>query len=166
MDYSEHEPIPAELEQVATRLRTERATATALEFDRIKLRAIQQAARPRAGMYIRQKGKLMKSRLALTMVIATGMLMSTGGATLALSGSSGSGSASQSQYGQVHDPKGGTTLGASGGDVAPTTDQVSVANTDSGSLPFTGFAAIPLLILGIGFLTVGVVLRVKLNRQS
>lgn len=161
MEYSNHDRIPAELEGIEARLRDECAGLTPLELDRIKLRAIQQADRSRPSFLNRQKGKMMKSKLALTLVIATGLLMSTGGATMAISGSSGSGNAAQNEYA---DPDGTEELGSSAGDdsgVPPQDDQVATASTDSGSLPFTGFAAIPLLIIGLGFVSVGLFLRFK-----
>ena len=110
----------------------------------------------------------MKSRFALTLVIATGLLMGTGGVTMAITGSSGSGSAADNQYNQPHnDGKDVAAIGQSDDDnVAPPSDQVATASTDPGSLPFTGFAAIPLLVLGVGFLTVGIVLRARLGRES
>lgn len=167
MDYSDHDPNPAELEQVAALLRAERPAATELELDRIKLRAMDRAGRSRLSLYARQKGKLMKSRLALTMVIATGMLMGTAGVTMAVSGNSGSDSAAKQQYAPPGEDKNDSAvLGLSDEDVAPPSDQVATANTDSGSLPFTGFAAIPLLVLGVGFLTVGVVLRLRLSHDE
>lgn len=175
MNYSNRDRIPAELEGVEARLREGRATAGPLELDRIKLRAMQQAKRSPTSFYTRQKGKLMKSRLALTLVIATGMLMSTGGATMAISGSSGSGSAAENEYCTAGDKacspqgdndNGGAVLGTSDSGVPSQDEQVATASTDSGSLPFTGFAAIPLLILGIGFVSVGLMLRFRANRDT
>lgn len=170
MNYSDRDHSPAELEGIEARLRAERATATPLDLDRMKLRAIQQADRPQDSYYTRQKGTLMKSRLALTFVIATGMLMGTAGATLAISGSSGSGSAAENQYCEAGDEGCGedpsVVLGASDEGVPPPEAQVETANTDPGTLPFTGFAAIPLMILGLGFVSVGLLLRFKANRST
>ena len=198
MDYSNRDRIPAELEEVAARLRQERATATPFELDRIKLQAMRQAERPRPSFYTRQKGMLLKSRLALILVVAAGFTLSTTGATLAITGSSGSGNAAVSEYGaqgvsganegggesngkseggvKGKSESGGETNGQSeggvndkslgGGDstepVSQTSggEQVAVAG-DSGSLPFTGFLAIPLLIVGVVLLSFGAIMYRK-----
>lgn len=140
--------------------------ATPLELDRIKLRARHQAERSGNSFYASQKGKLMKSRLALMLMIALGLMMSTTGATLAITGSSGSGSAAQNQYKTVQpqqddnpEPQ-AETLGDTGSGTAPAAEQVSVAD-DGGSLPFTGFVAIPLLIGGVALVSAGAFLRRK-----
>ena len=132
------------------------------------------------------KGTFMKSSLALTLVLVAGFMLSTTGATLAISGSSGSGSASIAQYGspgghlgQHHrhhvkgaDTKGGnkpnkTLSGPSSPEVqvAPAAaEQQAVVSTGS-SLPFTGFLAIPLLVIGLGLIVVGAVIRLKSRNQ-
>ena len=68
----------------------------------------------------------MKSRLALTLMIVAGLMLSTTGAGLAISGNSGSGNAATNQYQQV-EPKenengNGNVLGQNqgGGDTQPT----------------------------------------------
>lgn len=115
----------------------------------------------------------MKSRLALTMVIAAGFMLSTTGATLAITGASGSGSAAQNQYKHVlpAQEEGGNqgTKGQSlESESSPETEtqpvaaeQVAVTSSSSGELPFTGFLAIPLLIVGAGLLAIGAFLRKK-----
>jgi hypothetical protein len=170
MDDKNRDRTPADLLKIAERLRDERPVATLLELDRIKLRARRQAQRSGPSFYARQKGTLMKSRLALTLMIALGLMMGTTGATLAITGSSGSGSAAQSQYDQVQPDTQGqdeapvvNTLGDTGDGGAPPAEQVEVATVsdDGGSLPFTGFLAIPLLIGGVALLGAGAVLRRK-----
>jgi len=172
MDYSNGERDPAELTPIEQRLRAERATATPVELDALKLRAMRQAA-PAAPRL--RKGVWMKSRLALTLMIVLGLMMSTTGAGLAISGSSDSGSAAQGQYGKDDDDGGpndnlaGTVQGGDGGggDVAGTapaadtqpTEQVAVATDDGGSLPFTGFVTIPLIVGGVALLSGGALLR-------
>ena len=116
----------------------------------------------------------MKSRLALMLMIVAGLMMSTTGATLAITGSSGSGSAAVNQYDTVapqqddgDQPEAGTLgtedSGDDGedGDTAPVAEQVEVAGDDGDSLPFTGFVAIPLLLGGVALVSVGAVLRRK-----
>ncbi len=107
----------------------------------------------------------MKSRLALTLMIVAGLMLSTTGAGLAISGNSGSGNAATNQYKQV-EPKenengNGNVLGQNqgGGDTQPT-EQVA-ATGGSSSLPFTGFFTIPLILGGVALLAVGGTLRWK-----
>jgi hypothetical protein len=185
MHQSDRDRTSARLEGVVARLRGERATATPLELDRIKLQAMRQAERSRPSFYARQKGMLMKSRLALTLMVAAGLMLSTTGAGLAITGSSGSGSAAQSQYqnvapvnqegGEPSPPaeEGGEpqakTLGgeeAGGPEVqAAATEQIATTGSSS-SLPFTGLVAIPLLVIGVGLLSAGLLLRWKAGRHS
>jgi hypothetical protein len=160
---------------IEERLRRERTTATTLELDELKLRAMRQAAR-RTGV----RGNLMKSRLALLLMIVAGFMLSTTGATLAISGSSGSGSAADNAYPQPYDvPKdeegtsGGQTLAGQdegngvtpsdeGGGEQPAAAQEAAQEEVSGgdeTLPFTGFLAIPLLIGGVALMGTGAVLR-------
>lgn len=111
----------------------------------------------------------MKSRVALVMVLALGVFMSGTGATLAVTGLASSGSASSAQY---PEPASEDTLGHSGdgngnqptaATVTPVETQAvrQVASTSSGSLPFTGFLAIPVLIVGVGLLGAGVAMRLR-----
>src|ERR1700754_5158615 len=97
MDHSNRNRTPAELQEIENALRAERHEASPLELDRIKLQAIRQAERPRTSLKAK-KGTFMKSRLALTLLLVAGFMLSTTGATLAISGSSGSGSAATNQY--------------------------------------------------------------------
>jgi hypothetical protein len=98
MDNSNRNLTRAELEPIEALLQAEKAVASPLELDRIKLQAIRQAERSRPRLYARTKGTLMKSRLALTLLLVAGFMFSTTGATLAISGSSGSGNAATGQY--------------------------------------------------------------------
>ena len=90
--------IPAELREVDQRLREDRPALSALELDEIKVRALESAPRRATMRFGKQKGKLMKSRLAVVMVLALGLFMCGTGAALGASGSSGSGSAGSAQY--------------------------------------------------------------------
>ena len=120
----------------------------------------------------------MRSRLAIIAMLVFGMVLSTGGGALAVSGfTSQQDNAAQGQYGngnvQGEDEGGGDVLGEdeSGN---PTPDnggpadegsqparQVEAGAQGSGGeeLPFTGFAAIPILLGGVALLTSGLVLR-------
>jgi hypothetical protein len=172
MNHSDGDRIPAELAAVAERLRSERPSATALELDELKLRAQRQAA-PAAPQSL-TKGPLVGSRVFLTLLVVLGLMMSMTGATLAIDGVSSSENAGVAQYGD--DDGNGDNLagqqegGGGGGDLAggggPTdgvtgaqqTEQVSAQGGD-GSLPFTGFLAIPLLVGGVALVATGAVLR-------
>jgi hypothetical protein len=120
----------------------------------------------------------MKSRLVVLSMLVLGMLLSTTGAGLAVSGLSGD-NASISQYAKPTPGGGGGVLGDQdsgvGGDEAPSGGDESPSGGEEGAgvqpsrqveagandtnLPFTGFAAIPVLIGGIALLSAGLVLR-------
>ena len=110
----------------------------------------------------------MKSRVAVTMMLVFGFLISGAGAAVAVSGISGDGSASQFQY-PIEDTQGqqavegdSATGGEGGsqeaGEEAQAARQVAVTGEDSG-LAFTGFLAIPLLLVGVGMAGAGLVLH-------
>ena len=123
----------------------------------------------------------MRSRIVILTMLVVGMLMSTAGAGLAIVG--GGSNASVAQYGKTTTPPPPTTpppsnevLGDqdSGQGTQPTTTnggtpkkgvqparQVEAGATagSTGNLPFTGFAAVPILLGGIVLLSVGLVLR-------
>lgn len=92
----------------------------------------------------------MKSRMAMALVLTVGMLMSMTGAGLAISGSSGSGSAANAQYPPNEPPKDPKD---------PKAFVHAAAQAKTGSLPFTGYAAVPILLIGVVLLGTGFVLR-------
>jgi len=108
------------------------------------------------------------------MILALGILMSLSGAGLAVSGLGDSGDASNVQYsttpgdpgdpGDPSDSSRSTTLSdpSDPADVQPATQESS---GDDDKLPFTGFAAIPVLIGGLGLLCSGFVLRRRSARE-
>ena len=117
----------------------------------------------------------MKSRLVVLTMLVLGMLLSTTGAGLAVSGLSGD-NASMSVYASPEGGGGGGVLGdqdtgsgeapatnngggggGGGNDVQPSRQVEAGANNNE--LPFTGFAAIPVLLGGIALLSAGLVLR-------
>ena len=116
----------------------------------------------------------MKSRMVVTMMLVLGMVFSTAGAGLAVSGLTGSGNAGNVQYQQDQRLEG--TLGEVQ-TVQPSAPEQpapapapkaeaqvpqQVAAAESGDeLPFTGFTAIPVLLGGIALLGGGVALRRK-----
>ena len=117
----------------------------------------------------------MRSRLAIIAMLVFGMVLSTGGGALAVSGfTSQQGNAAQGQYGGTQgeedqgdqgvlgeDESGGPGPVDNGGGPTQPTRQVEAGAQSSGGeqLPFTGFAAIPILLGGVALLTTGLVLR-------
>lgn len=128
----------------------------------------------------------MKTRTSILALLASGILLSSGGVAMGVSGLAGGNSAATAQYGQDQptgssisgagqgSPSGGTgsqpgqdVLGASstqptGSAQTPAVAQPGQQQALEGGgkqLPFTGYAAIPLLLLGLGLLGAGVVLR-------
>jgi len=195
MRSSHDNQIPADLVHVVERLSSEKPELSALELDQVKQRARKQVAR-RASTP-RQKGTVVKSRLAITSMLVVGVLLSAmGGAGIA-----DEQSASRAQYGKqeptvavpagenpvpaaaatagqvqsaptptlVPDPPQSGVAGEVAEDeVAPArkadpADDVEpaaqVAADGDEQLPFTGFAAIPVLLAGLALLATGLVLR-------
>jgi hypothetical protein len=159
MDRNPHD-LDAGLEALTQRLRDERPEATALELDRIKRRALSQASAATAGWRMK-KGLFMKPRIAVAFILAMGLLTSGTGATLAVI--SESGSAAKVQYPDLQ-PSNPGVLGGDAGPAASVQEEEQVASSGGGELPFTGFIAIPLLIVGVVFLVAGGVLRTRTRR--
>ncbi len=117
----------------------------------------------------------MRSRLAILATLAVGILLMGAGTGLAVSGISGSEDASDANYPTTTTsttqttttPQGGTAGSVGGGGVgglqepkkqpAQEVAQEAVAGEDS--LAFTGFAAIPIIVVGVGLLVGGLVMR-------
>ncbi len=116
----------------------------------------------------------MKSRMVILSMLVFGLLLSTAGAGLAVSG--GGSNASVIQYGKPtpsndvlgeQDSGSGTQPGANNGGggngpsnaVQPSRQVEAGTTTGSNNLPFTGFAAVPILLGGIVLLSAGLVLR-------
>src|SRR5215210_9283362 len=83
-----------DLQPVIDQLRANRPEATALELDAIKQRVRARASHPARRRT--RRAQLMKSRLVILSMLVFGMLLSTAGAGLAISGVSGN--AAQSTY--------------------------------------------------------------------
>ena len=176
MTPKDRDQTPADLAWVAERLEQERPTAGPLELDRMKLQVRSQARR---GARSQAKGNLLKSRVAITAILMLGLVTGGTGTTLALEGD-GQGSAAQVQYpregggnvlgeqrgggggengpgGESADVLGATEASPGVGGAVQGSQQVAAA--DSGdSLPFTGLAAVPLILLGVALLGAGAML--------
>jgi hypothetical protein len=165
MDRNPHEA--GDLEALGRRLRNDRPQASPVELDRMKRRVISQASAS-TGNWALKKGLFMKPRIAVAFILAMGLLTSGTGATLAVI--SESGSAAQVQYPDLG-PTGESAPDRLGGDT-PTGSSTSiqeeeqVASSGGGELPFTGFLAIPLLIVGVVFLVAGGVMRSRTGRDA
>ena len=173
MTPKDRDQTPADLAWVAERLEQERPTAGPLELDRMKLQVRSQARR---GARSQAKGNLLKSRVAITAILMLGLVTGGTGTTLALEGPTGD--ASQVQYPREAPPRDrvlGTQQGGEGsGDVQGTTQsdgttpsgsgavqvsqQVAATEGAKSSLPFTGLAAVPLIIVGLGLIMLGMMM--------
>ena len=163
------------------RLMAERPMASDLELGLIKQR-VRGRVEPSARRS--RRTEFMRSRLAILAMLVFGMVLSTGGGALAVSGfTNQQGNAAQGQYGQGvqgeeedngeqgvlgedEESGGGAPSTENGGPTQPAR-QVEAGVQESGEqLPFTGFAAIPILLFGVGLLTAGVVLRRRSGADS
>src|SRR4051794_10210333 len=122
-----------DLQTVIDQLRAHRPEATALELD-----AIKQRVRTRAGEPARRRtrrAELMKSRLVILTMLVLGMLLSTAGAGLAVSGLSGNDSASVAEYSTTPTTTPTTTPGGSGvlGDTDTSNGQDVLPNDTGGN---------------------------------
>jgi hypothetical protein len=166
------ESLSADLIGIAEVLQAEHPRPDGLELDRMKTRAMSQATRTRA----RRKDSLMRSRLVILTMLVFGVVLSGSGATLAVTGLSGDGSAGEAQYGEEavgprEESGGGTTnnntLGSgnsTGRNQAQATRQLE--SDDGNELPFTGYAAIPVLLIGLGLLAFGLIMRRRAREDT
>src|SRR5919106_6351788 len=84
----------SDFDDIARRLREQRPELSELELDQVKQRVRRHADRtPR-------KGQSMRSRFAILLMLVAGMLLSTTGAGLAVTGFTDTDSASVAQYGE------------------------------------------------------------------
>jgi hypothetical protein len=166
-----YDDLAPELHELARQLDDERPELAQMRLDELKLGILRRAGR-RPSAY--PKGKFMRSRLALTSILVLGLTFTGAGGTVAVTGLAGDGNAGTAQYGGVqgqNDGGGNDEVGAvlgnvdSGSTTGGATDAQQVAETGDDSLPFTGFAAIPLLVGGVALLGTGAALR-RSQRQG
>jgi hypothetical protein len=165
--------MPDHLRATAERLQDSRPQPDDGVLERAKQHAV---SRGGSGAHI-PRGGFMKSRIAIAAVLATGLIMSGGGASLAISGISSQGSAAVIQYptdttpgsgnspiqeeggsGEGNSP-GGADLGAVAGKTGDVQAARQAGSNGRQSLPFTGLAAIPLLLLGLVVTGGGLMMR-------
>jgi hypothetical protein len=195
--------LPSELHELGERLRDERPAMDAFAYDRGQQRVRRAAGGPRR--------RSRRHSLAVALCLSLGAILSSGGATLAVSGLSSTGStAVQAQYpttptstattGTTTTPTSsytattgsttttpmvagttttetiGTAPAAGGGGTTPAVAGVSAtsptqaagqvgATQGGGSLPFTGFAAVPVMLAGLALLVGGLALRRRRARD-
>jgi hypothetical protein len=172
-----HHDSHDDLQPVIEQLRAHRPEAGPLELDMVKQRVRGRVAR-QPGRRARS-ANLMKSRVTILLTLVLGLTLSTTGAGLAVSGLTSTNDASVAQYGPDGDEEGdqgvapeqdeqgpaagrdgGGDLAGEAGDLQPSRQvEAGVQSTGGDELPFTGFAAIPILIGGIALLSAGMVLR-------
>ena len=162
---------------VAERLRAAQPTLGGVERQRIwqRLRPLIHDDKPQAEW----RQTLMRSRIALVSLLACGFLVSGTGVALGLDALSGTDSAAVAQYGPgcgnncsgVESTEGGGSNGSDslgGGNQGDGTassaslrqvDQVATRSTADAGLPFTGYLAIPILLVGVALVTAGILIR-------
>jgi hypothetical protein len=114
----------------------------------------------------------MRARATIATVLASGLLMSGGGAALALSGDSSSGNVGAAGYAQPQVLGETQATEPTVTEVTPSVDDPEakpevqgtrqVASSDVKSLPFTGLAAVPIILAGLVMLGAGALLRRRL----
>jgi hypothetical protein len=148
MSHHDNHLQDAELAPVIARLEAERPTASDLELGLIKQRVRDRVA-PSARRS--RRTEIMRSRLAIIAMLVFGGLLSTGG---------GEDNGDQGVLGE-DESGGGPTENNGGSSPAQPNRQVEAGAQGTGAeqLPFTGFAAIPILLGGVALLASGLVLR-------
>jgi hypothetical protein len=180
-----------DLDELTARLRRERPDMSDDAFARVHDRVVAQAP---------QRRRTPRTSLATALLIATGLIFTGGGASLAVSGLASDTTAVKAQYAPPATPpapgvtvQGGTatspaptpttttddgddvgvqgetdtspdpSLGGSAGEqdqqAAQSAPQQVVASSGGDELPFTGFAAIPIVVIGAMLIAAGALLR-------
>jgi hypothetical protein len=134
-----------------------RPSLSAQELDGVKARVRRRTGRASAWQ------RFARTRGTIVAAITAGVLMSTGGTALGISGLASSGVASTAQY----SPAGsGSSTPSKSAAVSPIEAAQQPAVSSSGELPFTGFLAIPVFLIGVGLVGVGLVGRRSSARET
>jgi hypothetical protein len=154
--------LPGDLQEVAARLDEERPQLSPMQLDDITRTVRTRSHRPGP-----RKGNIMRSRLATVLVLSTGLVLGGTGVSLGVTALQSTDDAATAEYGAAQQSCGGdddpcqAVLGESStggpGSGADAADQA--ASVSSGTLPFTGYLAVPAMILGLGLVIGGLVLR-------
>ncbi len=104
----------------------------------------------------------MKSRLTIITLLVAGILLIGAGAALGVSGVSGSGSAGSAQY-TTETTNTQAVLPTS--ETSPPTQGTGQVSSGGSEVPFTGYAAIPVLVAGVALLGTGLVVRRRTVRR-
>lgn len=165
--------LPAEFDGVVERLHAHRAELSPLELDRIKTT-------------IKREKAHMKTRTSILAVLISGIVLSSGGVALGVSGLASSDSAGNAQYQVKTQGAGGSggngptvkgasatrpptsgTAGVSASSPTAVAQPTAQQSLDTGSsLPFTGYLAIPVLLIGLALLGTGVMMRRRTARDQ
>jgi hypothetical protein len=154
----------SDFDDIARRLQEERPQLSQLELDQVKQRVRRRTDR------MPGKGQSMRSRIAILLMLVAGLLVSTTGAGLAVQGATGNGNAAQNQYppedDEVAEEEGTASQPDAPDEPTQPTRQVEAGVQAGGDaeLPFTGLAAIPIIVLGLVMTVGGVVLRRRTSR--
>jgi len=169
MEPNEHDKN--DLDRLGQRLLEARPQMDLSEHERVRSRVFDSRRPSSAGLPLR-------SRLAVAFALAFGVFAFGGGSAIAVSALSETDSAAKGQYppppcdpevedcSGVLDETGGGT--ADEGDVSPglrAGEQTASSGGDANGLPFTGFAAIPLLSVGLLSLGVGIMMARRLSNS-
>lgn len=153
----------ARLGDVCELLRRERPALTSDELERVDRRLNTSRAPRRAP----RRG----SRLVVVICLALGLPFMTAGTGLAVSGFATPGAADHAQYpDRTADPAGRHSSPSSLGEIRPagrtSTAVVPLRQAETrNDLPFTGFAAIPILVIGIALIVTGAAVNRSTRRS-
>ena len=174
-DFDRTHENDSEIDRLAEALGEQRPQLTALELDRVRSEIHRRtSARPQL------KGSVMKSRLAAVLIVTMGVFTSGSGIALGVDAISSDNSAARGEYGDADaqcDPaieecqdvlgvSGGGANGDQAGAAGDPGTQAATATKSGGTLPFTGYLAIPILLIGVVLTITGLAMRRRLGSNQ